>query len=87
MKFYFNISLEVFKERGLNHDLLGNFFDIVLFEEFHFGFGYHDKLLFFKIQIPKKTYFFDFWFSKKRFNNYFYGTRDSLNYTKHILLG
>lgn len=83
---YLNVSLEIFKEKGLNTDLVGNFFDILLLEEFHFGFGYVDKLLHFKIQTPSKTYFFDIWFNKKRFKEYFTDSSNTNKYLKYTLL-
>lgn len=78
------LSLEVFKETGFNSDLTGNFFDIVLFNRFHFGINYHNYLFHFVFQKPKKTYFFDIWFSKKRFKDYFSGCYNSPTYTKYI---
>ncbi len=78
-------SLEIFKEGGFTSDLTGNFFDIVIFKGYHFGFYYKNKLLHFVIQNPKKTYFFGIWFSKKRAIDYFKSTSESSSYKKHIL--
>lgn len=78
-------SIEIFKEKGFNSDLTGNFFDFVFFNSYHIGLGYRNFLLHFIFQTKNKTLFFNIWFSKKRARDYFKNCPENSSYKKHIL--
>jgi len=78
-------SVEIFKEKGFNSDLTGNFFDIVIFNNFHLGIGYRNFLLHFVFQTKNKTFFINFFFSKKRAKDYLTNSDNSENYKKYVI--
>ena len=80
-------SIETFKEKGLNLDLTGNDFDIVLFQKYHFGIyngAKKNKLISIYLQNSSKTYMLGLWLSNLRAKSYFKGWNDSDTYKKKL---
>jgi hypothetical protein len=80
-------SIEEFKERNLNMDLMGNDFDIVLLRKYHIGIMANkksNKLITLYLQNTTKTYMLGLWFSKIKARSYFKSWPDSPNYKKTI---
>ena len=78
-------AFEKFFESGFNHDLTGNAFDLVLFERYHLGIGFHKHMICLTVQRTHVTYVCTLWFKKDDAREYFETQYESATYTYRTL--